>query len=67
MTMTQIQRDALTRAKAGDWTLADAIELKHRMENDPDICGGYRENERLRLLVEGEISTCCCDDCNGRG
>lgn len=30
MTMTQLQRDALARAKAGDWELADAMELVER-------------------------------------
>ncbi|CAN7345826.1 hypothetical protein LJR168_001979 [Pseudoxanthomonas sp. LjRoot168] len=30
MTMTQLQRDALARAKAGEWELADAMELVER-------------------------------------
>lgn len=30
MSMTQLQRDALARAKAGDWELADAMELVER-------------------------------------
>ena len=25
--LTQLQRDAMTRAQAGDWSLADAMEL----------------------------------------
>ncbi|CAN7329698.1 hypothetical protein LJR143_001655 [Pseudoxanthomonas sp. LjRoot143] len=33
MSMTQLQRDALARAKAGDWELADAMELVERSRN----------------------------------
>lgn len=61
MSLTQIQRDAMSRAQKGNWSLADAIEIHARCRDG--VCGGYRHGGRLALLVEGEPAVCDCDHC----
>lgn len=46
MSMTQLQRDALALAKQGDWSLADAMELRERGANF-----GVRLGGRMRVLA----------------
>lgn len=63
-TMTGIAREAMRRAQAGDWALADAIELLSRerdgglnaaceaaCEDDVQLLCGIPEGGRLRYLV----------------
>lgn len=69
MQMTRIQRDALARARRGDFELADAIELEARINGSPwdgDIVGGYRTH-RLTALAEGELDDVGCDNCARQG
>lgn len=69
MEMTTIQRDALARARRGDFELADAIELKARIEDprwDDDVVCGYRAH-RLMALGCGEAFDRRCDECRGTG
>ncbi len=82
MTMTQLQRDALARAKAGDWELADAMELVERAKIEAPhavvmACGGYEEEasllygvvdgNRMRFLAWGDASETECQTCDGKG
>ncbi len=66
MTMTQLQRDALARPKAGDWELADAMELVELVKVGPPAaviraCGEYdlrllcgiTDSRRVRYLAWG--------------
>lgn len=69
MEMTQIQRDALARARRGDFELADAIELEARIKHNAfggDIVGGYRAH-RLMALGEGVQEYDNCSGCDGKG
>jgi hypothetical protein len=68
--MTPIQRDALAMAQRGDWRLADAMELLHRKENDPEFKGlllshGVLECGRMRALVYSHSTE--CSECDGDG
>lgn len=76
--LTQLQRDAMSRAQAGDFSLADAIELLHPYHQsfrDEPLVGGIAQGGRLQLLVYGEDCVCdncddgqrLCDDCGGCG
>jgi hypothetical protein len=54
--LTHIQRDAMTRAQAGDFKLLDALEVlepnRQRFRNIP-LAGGINVGGRLRLLAYG--------------
>lgn len=82
MTMTQLQRDALARAKAGDWELADAMELVERARerapravfaefiarglNDEDVAVTGGVFDNGRLRLIGYGNN-TCTDCEGEG
>lgn len=55
MALTVIQRDAIARAKQGDFGLLDAMELQHRMETR-QVLGGYLIGGRLRYFETGNHS-----------
>lgn len=66
--LTQIQRDAIARAQAGDFALADAMELAcpdRRYFRDFELLGGVAIGGRLRQLVYGDQQD--CEDCCGTG
>lgn len=66
--LTQLQRDAIAQAQAGDFSLADAMELdcqERRTFYGYDLIGGIAIGGRLRQLVYGEPIT--CTDCYGEG
>lgn len=66
--MTQLQRDAMARAQAGDWLLADAMELLaegRQWSGNHKLLGGVRGHSRLRFFVYGDHEECDC--CNGGG
>lgn len=64
--LTQLQRDAMTRAQAGDFSLADAIEVLHndrRRFRDEQLIGGIHQGGRLQFLAYGNDPACPdCDD-----
>lgn len=63
MSLTQIQQDAIAKARRGDYALLDAMELKHRIEHDGAL-HGYLVGGRLRLIAYGEALNGCCDECD---
>lgn len=77
--LTQLQRDAIAQAQAGDWLLADAMELlaeERRFFNGATLLGGCRGNSRLRAFIYGHCDSCdecdgeaqlACDECNAEG
>lgn len=63
--LTQQQRDAMTRAQAGDFRLADAMELlapERQQHCGYDLLGGIPQGGRLQLLVYGD--RCECEECD---
>lgn len=66
--LTQLQRDAMTRAQAGDWSLADAMEPLaegRQWHNGSRLLGGYRGTQRVRMFVYGHRPE--CEECAGGG
>lgn len=73
--LTELQRDAIARARAGDFDLLDAMELQHRI--DTRQCAvGYLLGGRLRLLGQADHDLDCgeceggrvdCPECEGEG
>lgn len=66
--LTQLQRDAMSRAQAGDWSLADAIELLAEGRSsfhDEPLLGGITQGGRLRMFAYGKGSA--CSECEGSG
>ena len=64
--LTQQQRDAMARAQAGDWNLADAIELLAEGRSEfrgERLIGGIPQGGRLQLLVYGDDAE--CSECEG--
>ncbi len=62
--LTQIQRDAMKRAQAGDFSLADAIEVLHpdrRYFNGERLLGGISQGGRLQYFAYGNNPV--CDEC----
>lgn len=80
MTMTQLQRDALALAKAGDWELADAMEMVELSRVGPPhalvrtageygvrLLFGITDGRRVRYLAWGRSEqTHAITDFNGR-
>ena len=66
MTLTRIQQDAIAKARRGDYSLLDAMELKHRLDHD-GACHGYLVGGRLRLIAYGNGLPYDCNDCEGEG
>lgn len=67
--MTGIQIAAMRAAQRGDWTLADAIEVKHRIEHDGALCGFY-VGSRLGGFVytdREDATLSACQACKGTG
>src|SRR5690606_7267109 len=62
----QIQTDAIAKARRGDYTLLDAMELDARLK-EPDVICGYRIGGRLRLLGMGADADTACHECDGSG
>lgn len=66
--LTQLQRDAMDRAKRGDWSLADAMELlcdERKTFRDSSLLGGVRGHHRLVYFIYGDPHE--CDECEGSG
>lgn len=69
--LTQLQRDAMKCAQAGDWSLADAMELLapgRSVFRDAKLLGGVRGKSRLRMFIYGTHESCdeCCGSCELR-
>lgn len=66
MSLTRIQRDAMTRAQNGDWELADAIEVIARAQSPAHgrLIGGIRQGGRLQMLAYAARGSFECCDCN---
>lgn len=73
-TLNTMQREAMKRARAGNFELADAIELlsKGRMRAGHHHAGGWHEHDllfgiwiggRLQAFAHGRPLNCCGDDC----
>lgn len=63
MSLTQIQRDAIAKARRGDYSLLDAIELDHRIGHDGAL-HGYLVGGRLRLIAYGDAIDGSCPHCD---
>lgn len=60
MALTQIQTDAIAKARRGDFSLLDAMELEARLKAF-EVAGGYLQGGRLRMLaVADEEAAACC-------
>lgn len=66
MTLTTIQQDAIAKARRGDFSLLDAMELKHRIDED-QAAHGYLVGGRLRLIAYGCPQDNPCLACTGEG
>lgn len=66
MSLTQIQRDAIAKARRGDYSLLDAMELQHRMD-EGGAAHGYLVGGRLRLIAYGDPEDNPCGNCLGEG
>lgn len=51
----------------GDFSLADAMELAHRMKESPEVLGGFLLGGRLRYLEKGWRENPICHHCDGDG
>jgi hypothetical protein len=67
MSLTQIQQDAIARAKQGNFALLDAMELEHRLKENRDVCCGWLVGGRLRMFSLGYSSESVCFECDGEG
>jgi hypothetical protein len=67
MSLTQIQQDAIAKARRGDYSLLDAMELEARLK-EPGIAVGYRIGGRLRMLgLAADDEDCGCSTCMDEG
>ena len=68
--MNGVQYAALRAAQRGDWTLADAIEVQHRVVHDGAVAG-LVSNGRLAFVVYPDVESLStnrlCSDCAGSG
>lgn len=66
MTLTQIQTDAIARARRGDYSLLDAMELHHRI-TEGRAAYGHLVGGRLRLVAYGDPEENPCGECGADG